>query len=45
MFGIMIKYGEKHQILNKAILASSSDYHIFIDGDCILHSHFMEEYF
>lgn len=35
----------KPEILNKAILASSSDYLIFIDGDCILHSHFIEEHF
>jgi glycosyltransferase involved in cell wall biosynthesis len=32
----------KNKILNKAILASESDYLIFIDGDCVPHSHFVE---
>ncbi len=32
----------KNRVLNKAILASESDYLIFIDGDCIPHSHFVE---
>jgi glycosyltransferase involved in cell wall biosynthesis len=32
----------KNRILNQAILASESDYLIFIDGDCIPHSHFVE---
>jgi glycosyltransferase involved in cell wall biosynthesis len=35
----------KNMILNKAILASRGDYIIFIDGDCIPHSHFVEEHF
>ena len=34
----------KTEILNKAILASSSDYLIFIDGDCIPHTHFIKEH-
>ncbi|GJQ44164.1 MAG: hypothetical protein JETCAE03_36620 [Ignavibacteriaceae bacterium] len=32
----------KNKILNQAILASESDYLIFIDGDCVPHSHFVE---
>jgi glycosyltransferase involved in cell wall biosynthesis len=32
----------KNKILNKAISASESEYLIFIDGDCIPHSHFVE---
>lgn len=32
----------KNKILNQAILASESEYLIFIDGDCIPHSHFIE---
>lgn len=32
----------KNKILNQAILASESDYLIFIDGDCIPHSFFIE---
>src|SRR5688572_29031024 len=32
----------KNRILNKAILASESDYLVFIDGDCIPHPSFME---
>jgi len=35
----------KNEILNKAIKASKSDYLIFIDGDCIPHSKFIEEHF
>lgn len=34
----------KNKILNQAILASNSDYLIFIDGDCVLQNHFVEEY-
>lgn len=34
----------KTQILNKAVVASRSDYLIFIDGDCIVHSRFVEEH-
>ncbi len=32
----------KNKILNQAILASESDYLIFIDGDCVPHPHFVE---
>lgn len=32
----------KNKILNQAILASETEYLIFIDGDCIPHSHFIE---
>lgn len=32
----------KNKILNQAILASESEYLIFIDGDCVPHSHFVE---
>lgn len=35
----------KNKILNSAIRKSSSDYLIFIDGDCIPHSMFMFEHF
>ncbi len=35
----------KNKILNRAILATSSDYLIFIDGDCLLHSEFINEHF
>lgn len=34
----------KNKILNQAVLASSSDYLIFIDSDCIPHSKFVEEH-
>ncbi len=34
----------KNKILNKAILEAASDFIIFIDGDCIPHSHFVEEH-
>jgi len=34
----------KTRILNKAIVASSSDYLIFIDGDCIPHRHFVKDH-
>ncbi len=35
----------KTRILNRAIIASRSDYLIFIDGDCIPHPRFVEEHF
>lgn len=35
----------KNVILNKAIEACSSEYIIFIDGDCIPHRRFIEEHF
>ena len=34
----------KNKILNKAIIASNSDYLIFIDGDCVPHSEFVNEH-
>jgi glycosyltransferase involved in cell wall biosynthesis len=34
----------KNKILNQAILASESDYLIFIDSDCAPHSRFVEEH-
>jgi len=34
----------KNKILNQAILASFSDYLIFIDSDCVPHSKFVEEH-
>ena len=36
---------QKSQILNKAILSSTSDYLIFTDGDCIPRKDFMEVHF
>lgn len=35
----------KNRILNKAILTSSSEYLLFVDGDCIPHYAFVEEHF
>ncbi len=35
----------KNAILNKSIIASKSPYIIFIDGDCLLHLHFIKEHF
>lgn len=35
----------KNTILNKAVVASHSDYLVFIDGDCVLESHFLEEHY
>lgn len=35
----------KNRILNRAIIASESEYLIFIDGDCVPHSKFIEEHF
>ena len=34
----------KNKILNKAVLAANSDYLVFIDGDCIPHSEFLNEH-
>ena len=34
----------KNTVLNNAIVASESNYIIFIDGDCIPHPHFIEEH-
>jgi glycosyltransferase involved in cell wall biosynthesis len=35
---------QKEIVMNKAIVASESDYIIFIDGDCIPHKRFIEEH-
>jgi glycosyltransferase involved in cell wall biosynthesis len=35
----------KNKIMNKAIVESSSDYLIFIDGDCIPHREFIKEHY
>lgn len=35
----------KNKILNKAIIASRTDYLVFIDGDCVPHSEFLNEHF
>jgi glycosyltransferase involved in cell wall biosynthesis len=35
----------KNKILNRAIVSSNSDYLIFIDGDCIPHSEFINEHY
>ncbi|PJA98865.1 MAG: Chondroitin polymerase, partial [Ignavibacteriales bacterium CG_4_9_14_3_um_filter_30_11] len=34
----------KNKILNQAVVSSNSDYLIFIDGDCVPHSKFIEEH-
>jgi glycosyltransferase involved in cell wall biosynthesis len=34
----------KNKILNKAIVAANSDYLVFIDGDCVPHSEFLNEH-
>lgn len=34
----------KNAILNQAVLASKSDYLVFIDGDCIPHRQFLQEH-
>jgi GT2 family glycosyltransferase len=34
----------KTQILNRAVKIAKGEQIVFIDGDCILHRHFMEEY-
>jgi len=34
----------KNRVLNKAVKNSSGEYLIFIDGDCVPHSHFVEEH-
>lgn len=35
----------KNIILNKALMACSTDYVVFIDGDCVPHPRFLEEHF
>ena len=36
---------QKDKALNKSVAASSSDYLVFIDGDCIPHRHFLKAHF
>lgn len=35
---------QKNKILNQAVLKASSEYLILIDGDCVLHTKFIEEH-
>ena len=35
----------KNAILNKAVMAAKSEYLVFIDGDCVLEPHFLEEHY
>jgi glycosyltransferase involved in cell wall biosynthesis len=35
----------KTTILNKSVVASKSDYLVFIDGDCLVHHHFLLEHY
>ena len=35
----------KNEILNKAVCAAQTEYLVFIDGDCILESHFLEDHY
>ena len=35
----------KNAILNKAVVAAQSEYLVFIDGDCLLERHFLEEHY
>lgn len=35
----------KNRILNRAIIESSADYMVFIDGDCVPHSEFLREHY
>ncbi|MBV1882690.1 MAG: glycosyltransferase [Pseudomonadales bacterium] len=35
----------KNTILNKSIMATTTPYIVFIDGDCLLHQHFMMEHY
>jgi glycosyltransferase involved in cell wall biosynthesis len=32
-------------ILNKSVVASNSEYLVFLDGDCVMHKHFLREHF
>jgi cellulose synthase/poly-beta-1,6-N-acetylglucosamine synthase-like glycosyltransferase len=34
----------KNKILNEALKAASTEFIIFLDGDCVPHSHFIEQY-
>ena len=35
----------KNEILNKAVCAAETEYLVFIDGDCILEPHFLEDHY
>lgn len=35
----------KNAILNKAVVAAQGEYLVFIDGDCLLEPHFLEEHY
>ena len=35
----------KNEILNKAVCAAATEYLVFIDGDCILEPHFLEDHY
>jgi len=35
----------KNKILNKAVVAANSDHLVFMDGDCVPHSEFLNEHF
>jgi glycosyltransferase involved in cell wall biosynthesis len=36
---------QKDKALNKAVAAATTDYIVFIDGDCILHKHFLKQHY
>lgn len=36
---------QKTKILNKAVVAARGEYLVFIDGDCLLERHFLEEHY
>lgn len=36
---------QKTKILNKAVVAAHAEYLVFIDGDCLLERHFLEEHY
>lgn len=36
---------QKNKILNQAVVTAHSDYLVFIDGDCLLERHFIEEHY
>jgi glycosyltransferase involved in cell wall biosynthesis len=35
---------QKNKILNQAVREAASEYYIFVDGDCLLHKHFIREH-
>jgi cellulose synthase/poly-beta-1,6-N-acetylglucosamine synthase-like glycosyltransferase len=36
---------QKDKALNKAVAVATTDYMVFIDGDCVLHRHFLKQHF